>query len=253
MIRRDSPSGSGSERPKSSFSHNVYPSMTITAQAPRTKAILLVDDDDLVRKSISRMLSAENYRVLEASDAGQALEIWQLYKEEIEVLMTDIQMPGMNGIELVNHLATTHRKLKALYMSGYPEVLADQPVGARPVPFLQKPFTGKEASKTLRAILNRPLHGWKCPRCESGRYHGLSADCDGKTLTLIFYCEQCNLKRFSMLELTYPLERCPFCAGAVLLSGHSYIGKDEFSLGHTCYFCKAAIRISTPGCHVMAG
>lgn len=227
--------------------------MTNTAQPPCTKAILLVDDDELVRKSISRMLLAENYQVLEASDAGQALEIWQLHQEEIEVLMTDIQMPGMNGVELVNRLAAKQRKLKALYMSGYPELLADQAEGARSVPFLQKPFTGKEASQTLRAILNRPLHGWKCPRCESDQYHGLSADCDGKTLTLIFACAQCELKRFSMLELAYPLERCPFCAGAFLLSGHSYIGRNEFSLGHTCYFCKAAIRISTPGCQVMAG
>ena len=227
--------------------------MTVPAHAPQTKAILLVDDDELVLQAISRMLSAEDYRVLEASNAGHAIEIWHGHKEEIEVLMTDIQMPGMNGIELVNQLAAEQRKLKALYMSGYPELLADQASGPHAVPFLQKPFTGKQASHTLRGILNRPLQGWRCPRCESASYRGLSADCDGQTLTLIFACLQCDLKRFSMLELANPLERCPFCSGAVLLSGHSYIGKNEFSLGHACYFCGAAVRISSPGCQVMAG
>ncbi|PYT24170.1 MAG: hypothetical protein DMG57_29610 [Acidobacteria bacterium] len=77
-------------------------------------------NSELVRKSISRMLSAENYRVLEASDAGQALEIWQIHKEEIEVLMADIQMPGMNGIELVQSACGHTQKIESVVYVGLP-------------------------------------------------------------------------------------------------------------------------------------
>jgi len=216
----------------------------------KNRFVLVATPEPSTQQQLSTVLAEWGYEPVCAGSLEDALP--EMAQRRFTLSLLDL---GSGSGELLRRLKTQGGSPGAIV------VISDADAGERALEatslgaddFLQKPFTGKEASKTLRAILNRPLHGWKCPRCESGKYRGLSADCDGRTLTLIFACVQCELKRFSMLELAYPLERCPFCAGAVLLSGHSYIGKDEFSLGHACYFCKAVIRISTPGCRVTAG
>jgi CheY-like chemotaxis protein len=225
--------------------------MTTTVQARPAKAILLVDDDHLVRASVSQMLTADDYRVIEAAGAQEALEIWRRCSNEIDLLMTDIRMPGMSGIELVEHLTNQEQKLKALYISGYPELLSEQAEVLRTVPLLQKPFTTQQISKKLRAILHRPLHGWKCPRCSGRSYRGLTADSDGKTLTLTYMCAGCELKRFTVLEPQGALEHCPFCYGPVVPAGYSYAGVEGYNLGSACYHCKATMRTYTPGCTII--
>jgi CheY-like chemotaxis protein len=217
-------------------------------QADYSTAVLLVDDDQLVRTSISRMLVAQDYRVLEASDGEQALNIWQRHRSEIDLLVTDISMPGMSGIDLVDRLATQAEQLKALYISGYPELLDTQDTERRPVPFLQKPFTREQLSNKLRALLNRPLHGWQCPRCSSRRYRGLTAGNDGQNLELTYVCADCELKRFGVSESLQPVERCPFCAGPVVPSGYSYVGDRGYHLSSMCYSCKAAVQTYSPAC-----
>jgi CheY-like chemotaxis protein len=212
-----------------------------------SKSILLVDDDHQVRASISRMLIAQDYRVLEASDGDNALKMWHTHRDEIGLLMTDIMMPGMNGVDLANRLVGQAR-LMALYISGFPEMLDTQDQAVHSIPFLAKPFTSEQVSKTLRTLLNQPLRGWKCPKCAGGNYRGLTADSNGQTLTLTYMCAECGLKRFSEAELLKNLEECPFCSGPLVPGGYSYVGDDGYHLGNSCFCCKASIRIYTPEC-----
>ena len=214
-------------------------------QVDRTMSVLLVEDDRLVRSSIREMLAAEEFKVLEASSGEQALEIWQQSAAAIDLLVTDISMPGMSGIELVDRLGRQGGCLRALYITGFPELL-DMPGGARRnVPFLRKPFSTEQVSRKIRAILNRPLHGWRCPRCASRHYRGLTADREGDNLTLTFMCADCALHRFSVFESCGVLERCPFCAGPVVPAGYSFVGEAGYHLGSMCHACRATIQTRT--------
>jgi len=79
--------------------------MPALEQVDRVTSVLLVEDDHLARASIGQMLAAEEFSVLEASNGEQALEIWQSHHDGIDLLVTDISMPGMSGIDLVDRLA----------------------------------------------------------------------------------------------------------------------------------------------------
>jgi len=222
--------------------------MPALEQVDRVTSVLLVEDDHLARASIGQMLAAEEFRVLEASNGEQALEIWQSHHDGIDLLVTDISMPGMSGIDLVDRLGRQTAYLKALYISGYPELLDKPGAARRKVPFLQKPFSTEQVSRKIRAILNRPLHGWKCARCASRRYRGLTADGEGESLTLTFMCVDCELKGFSVVESIGALERCPFCSGTVLPAGYSFVGEGGYHLGSMCRACGATIQTYTRAC-----
>jgi two-component system, cell cycle sensor histidine kinase and response regulator CckA len=131
--------------------------MPMLPPVDRAISVLLVEDDQLVRASIRQMLAAEEFGVLEASNGEEALEIWQTNHAGIDLLVTDISMPGMSGIDLVDRLGRESGYLKALYISGFPEMVENPGATPRKVPFLQKPFSTEQVSRKIRAILNRPL------------------------------------------------------------------------------------------------
>ena len=124
--------------------------------APRSaKTILLVDDEDLVRAAARRMLAAAGYAVLEAFDGVEALDVLRRHGGQIELLVTDLLMPRMDGRELAERLLGERPDLPVLYTSGY----TDDPVqslptrpGEPPV-FLQKPFTESDMLSAVRAAL----------------------------------------------------------------------------------------------------
>ena len=122
------------------FQIGAFPHMPMREQADRAMSVLLVEDDHLVRSSIREMLAAEEFNVLEASSGEQALEIWRQSPAGIDLLVTDISMPGMSGIDLVDQLGRQGGCLKALYISGFPELLDSPGAALRKVPFLRKPF-----------------------------------------------------------------------------------------------------------------
>ncbi|HKW99896.1 MAG TPA: response regulator [Bryobacteraceae bacterium] len=222
--------------------------MCTTAQ---NRTILLVEDDTLVRTSIRQMLAADDYSVIEAGGGAEAMKIWRERSSEIGLLMTDIRMPGITGIDLVNSLMAGEHPVKTLLISGYPELLQDAGPMLQTTPFLQKPFTFEQVSGKLRAVLNRPLHGWKCPRCFGRRYLGLTAEHDGQSLVLTYRCVDCGLRRFTTIEQNDTFDRCPFCSGPVVPAGHSYVGEKGYNLGSACYTCRATLRTYTAECAVI--
>jgi signal transduction histidine kinase len=112
------------------------------------ETVLLVDDDDAVRKGMAATLGGLGYRVLEAADARNALR--RLGEEEVDILVTDYAMPGMTGVELIGRAREKRRDLRGLLITGY----ADLPPGERKdVALLHKPFSAEELGARIREIL----------------------------------------------------------------------------------------------------
>jgi DNA-binding NtrC family response regulator len=116
-----------------------------------SETILLVDDEEGVRKLCCAVLEANGYSVLEAGDAQSALASYDKNGHKVDLLLTDVVMRQMNGFELGQALQERTPQLKILYMSGY----RDQAVGGNaPVIFLNKPFTPDALLARVREVLD---------------------------------------------------------------------------------------------------
>lgn len=118
------------------------------------ETILLTEDEEPLRKLILTMLNENGYAVLEAADATEAMEIARQVRGKIDLLLTDVVMPGMGGPELADQLVALYPAIKVLYMSGYTE-FADphNKILQQSRPLLQKPFTHQNLARKLRDVL----------------------------------------------------------------------------------------------------
>jgi two-component system cell cycle sensor histidine kinase/response regulator CckA len=117
------------------------------------ETVLLVEDEEALRSIGREILEAYGYTVILAGDGLEALEVARNGAGPIQLLMTDILMPKMGGIELAERLSALHSDLKVLYTSGY----NDSGAGLRRVPgsrYLQKPYAMQELGRTLRELLD---------------------------------------------------------------------------------------------------
>jgi len=122
---------------------------------PSSETILLVEDEDAVRNLTRRLLENGGYVVLQASDAEAALEIAQRHPGRLDMLLTDVVMPGLSGPELARRLMASRPRLRVLYVSGYPdEAMASQGLLDPDASFLQKPFTPETLARRVREILD---------------------------------------------------------------------------------------------------
>ena len=119
------------------------------------ETILVVEDEDLVRDVASRILTRNDYRVLVARGGAEALDIVQSHGDEIDLLLTDVVMPGLTGNELADRVARSHPQIRVLYMSGYPEsVITSQGVIEPGIRLISKPFVEPELLDSVRAVLD---------------------------------------------------------------------------------------------------
>jgi signal transduction histidine kinase len=117
--------------------------------------LLVVEDEPGVGKLLASILRLQGYDVLQASNAEEALTIAGEFMGEIDLLITDIVMPGMNGRALANRMETLRPGLKTLFMSGYTDHSSVGPDMLEPgVHFLQKPFTPSVFTATVREVLD---------------------------------------------------------------------------------------------------
>jgi CheY-like chemotaxis protein len=122
---------------------------------PVHETVLLVEDDEGVRRLLLSVLEQEGYLVLSASSGAEALRKCASYDAPIHLLITDVIMPGMSGTQLVNQLVGTCRETKVLYMSGYTDdAIVNHGVLDPDVAFLQKPFTPGGVLSKVREVLN---------------------------------------------------------------------------------------------------
>jgi CheY-like chemotaxis protein len=121
------------------------------------ETILLVEDEETVRKMVSQVLERNGYKVLEASFATQAYIVAYRYKAPIHLMVTDVMMPGTPGPILASKLASTHPEMKVIYMSGWPEEVVRQKLrDVELAPFIYKPFLFEKLPKTVREVLDAP-------------------------------------------------------------------------------------------------
>jgi len=120
-----------------------------------SETILLVEDEKTILKMTSMLLERLGYTVLTAATPGEAMDVAREHSEEINLLMTDVVMPEMNGRDLAGKLITLYPNLKWLFMSGYTKnVIAHHGVLEEGVNFIQKPFSKQELSVHVRKALD---------------------------------------------------------------------------------------------------
>jgi two-component system cell cycle sensor histidine kinase/response regulator CckA len=121
-----------------------------------SETVLIVEDETGVRELSRRMLENVGYRVLEAADGDAAEAVFAGHADPIDLVVTDVIMPGCCGPELLSRLQVQAPALKVLYMSGYTEQSVAQKAGIdRGLPFVQKPFTAGELVRQVREALDR--------------------------------------------------------------------------------------------------
>ncbi|MCB2174147.1 PAS domain S-box protein [bacterium] len=119
------------------------------------ETILLVEDDQGVREMTTMMLTRLGYQIVPAATPTEAINLVEHSSPSIDLLLTDVVMPGMNGKELAGLLARRLPNLKILFMSGYtPNVVAHKGVLSENINFIQKPFSRTDMGRKLRQVLD---------------------------------------------------------------------------------------------------
>jgi signal transduction histidine kinase len=128
---------------------------SITKLRHGSETIILVEDDDKVRRLVAKVLLRYGYNILEASNGHEALVIGDNYSDDIYLLLTDVIMPGMNGIELSAQWKLRHPETKTLYTSGYTEDAIVYNAALDPgFNFLQKPYKAEALAVKVREVLD---------------------------------------------------------------------------------------------------
>jgi two-component system cell cycle sensor histidine kinase/response regulator CckA len=132
------------------------PSEPVAPERQRSsETILLVEDEPAVRRLARRALEAQGFRILEAGSGAEALTLSKAHADELDMLLTDVVMPQMSGVELAGRLTASDPGLRVLYMSGYTEdALGQRGVLSPETAFLSKPFTPAVLVEAVRAVLD---------------------------------------------------------------------------------------------------
>jgi signal transduction histidine kinase/CheY-like chemotaxis protein len=134
------------------------------------ETVLLVEDEEEVRRLVHRILAERGYRVLEAAHPGAALDIATGYAGKIDLLLTDVVMPRMSGPVLARLLTDERSDTAVLFMSGYTDnaVVHHDMIGADRA-FIQKPFSPDDLARTVRRVLDTRDHSSQGPSAEPRR------------------------------------------------------------------------------------
>ena len=152
------------ERVLLSSRRQVWPITRLSPEQDRTSpaqsivTIMVVDDEERVRRITARMLRDEGYHVIEANSAEQALELLA-DAEEVQIVLADIAMPGgMNGVELAEKVLAAAPWRRVVLMSGYDRLFPKWgSIGAR-FPLLMKPFTAGQLIQQMCEVQKGELH-----------------------------------------------------------------------------------------------
>jgi DNA-binding response OmpR family regulator len=117
--------------------------------------ILVADDEPLIRNIVTLLLQHDGYFVLSAADGHEGLELSRKYPGVIDLLITDVEMPRMNGTDLCGHLMEERPGIKVLVMSGMD--MKEITTQNANMPFLPKPFDGETLKARVRAVLALPV------------------------------------------------------------------------------------------------
>ena len=121
------------------------------------ETVLVVDDEEMVRRLAARNLLGQGYRVLEAKSGDEAVRMLQRAAQRIDAVLTDLAMPGLEGRQLGETISRCWPRVRVIYMSGFPakRMVNDGALDPND-PFVQKPFTAEELTRKVREVLGPP-------------------------------------------------------------------------------------------------
>lgn len=124
------------------------------SEIPTRETLLVVDDEEMVRRLAARMLVTLGYRVLEAGSGQEAVRMLRRGAHRISGVLTDVAMPGIGGRELGETIARCWPQIQVLYMTGFAASRLVNAGALEPgVPFIQKPFTSEQLGRKIRELL----------------------------------------------------------------------------------------------------
>lgn len=142
---------------KPRFTNSSNRSVAVDLDNVGKETILLVEDDQIVRRLVRCILEADGLSILEAVNGQEALEICEGYDGPLDMVLTDVVMPQMSGPSLLEKMTQLRPRARALFMSGYANNVLDSYGGIEGiVPFLQKPFSPDELVHKVREVLDSP-------------------------------------------------------------------------------------------------
>jgi two-component system cell cycle sensor histidine kinase/response regulator CckA len=121
---------------------------------PGRETILVAEDEAVVRDMVVTALERNGYRVVAASTGEEAVRLIDRMGEEIDLLLSDVVMPGMSGPDLYDRARRTRPDLKAVFMSGYSALAIGRPIPVG-ITLLEKPFSGTRLNEVIRQALGR--------------------------------------------------------------------------------------------------
>jgi CheY-like chemotaxis protein len=125
-----------------------------SSPGPVGRTILLVDDEEMVREMTCSLLDQEGYEVLVAADGEEALRVSEGFSGVIDLVITDVVMPGLNGPETADRIRAVRPHSRVIFVSGYTaDALGDRRVLGPGTRFLQKPFKPDDLTQAVRAVL----------------------------------------------------------------------------------------------------
>ena len=126
----------------------------MTESTTTASTILLVEDEARVRAAVRRMLEALGHTVIEAVDGRDALRTLDSADEHVDLVLSDVMMPAMTGLELARHVLARVPPIPVLLMSGYAQDALDRDAEAMPdVPFMEKPFTFQRLAAAVESAM----------------------------------------------------------------------------------------------------
>jgi CheY-like chemotaxis protein len=136
--------------------HLSFPQQTVPEVPGGSETILLVEDEEIVRRLVITVLEEKGYSLLEAERGDEALALVQAHPGQIDLLITDVVMPGMSGRVLAEQLAALRPGQKVLYTSGYTDdAVVRHGLLTAEVEFLSKPFSPTALAAKVRQVLDK--------------------------------------------------------------------------------------------------
>ena len=134
--------------------------MPDATQPSAGKTVLVVDDHDATRQTIARMLEAGGFTVRQASSGTEALQRLTTERDEIDLVLSDVTMPGMSGIDLSYQIRERYPTVPVAIVSGDVSELERSIIGRADVPFIKKPFHAESLYSAVReAMRQQPARG----------------------------------------------------------------------------------------------
>lgn len=133
--------------------------MADAAHHDDAKTVLVVDDHEATRQTIARMLEAGGFAVRTARSGPEALEMLASGRDEIDLVLSDVTMPGMTGIDLSYHIRDQYPEMPVAIVSGDVSELERSIIGRAEVPFIKKPFHAESLYSAVREAMRRHASG----------------------------------------------------------------------------------------------